>query len=108
MGGTSFALRKRTMSKLHLLLPVLLVSSLAACTGVDDMGGPNGERADELAEGADAGVEEEVEVDDGFAAARDVNVAHVTFDEETLAPEFYSVPDQDTDMNLGGTEFWQR
>jgi hypothetical protein len=97
------------MSKLHLLLPVLLVSSLAACTGVDDMGGPNGERADELAEGADAGVEEEeVEVDDGFAAARDVNVAHVTFDEETLAPEFYSVPDQDTDMNLGGTEFWQR
>ena len=92
------------MSKLHVFLRVLLVSSFAACAGVDDMDRTNDERADDL--GADAGIEEEV--DDGFAAARDVNEPHVTFDDETLAPEFYSVPEQDTDMSLGGTEFWQR
>ncbi len=94
------------MSKLHLFLPILLASSLAACAGVDDMDGPNGERADDLSDAADAGPEEEV--DDGFAAARDVNEAHVTFDDETLAPEFYSVPDHDSDLSLGGTEFWQK
>jgi len=36
------------MPQRHLFLPLLIVSSFAACTGIDDMAGPNDERADEL------------------------------------------------------------
>ncbi len=94
------------MSKSQFVLPLLLVSSLVACADSEGMGGVNDERADELSEGADAGTEEEV--DDGYAAARDVDLAEISFDEDTLAPEFYSIPDFDADVSLGGTEFWQR
>jgi hypothetical protein len=95
------------MSKPHFLFSLFLASSLAACAGepVDDF---DDDRADELIDTDGEGEEEPIELNDGFDAARDVNLAHVVFDEETLSPDFYSVPPQETEMELGGTEFWQR
>lgn len=101
------------MSTTHFLFPLLLVSSLAACAA-PEYEGSNGDRADEFAE-ADGGLvedddseDDEIPENDGFALARDVDLAHLIFEETVVAPEFYSVPEQDTEMNLGGTEFWQR
>lgn len=99
----------------HVLLPLVLASSLAACAAGPDYDGLSDDRADDIAdvEGDEEGEgeegEEEIEVvDDGFDIARDVNLAHLVFDEDVIAPDFYSVPEQDTEMGLGGTEFWQR
>jgi hypothetical protein len=44
---------------------------------------------------------------DPWAAARDVDLAHVVFDDALAAPERYTYPRADG-FNLGGTEFWQK
>ncbi len=93
------------MSKSASLLPLLLASTLAACaTGpMDDT--QSGDRADEFA--ADAGPDTTL-LEDGYDEARNVNQAIVVLADDTLPPESYAVPPQDSGMNLGGTEFWQR
>jgi len=44
---------------------------------------------------------------DIYAAARDVNVAHITFPAGTVAPTQYTYPNGGA-FNLSGTEFWQK
>ena len=95
-------------------LPLLLASSLGACAG-EPMDGPfGGDKADEFA--ADAGPDEGEDqdagaddlLDDGYEEARNVDQAIVILADETLSPESYAVPPQDSGTRLGGTEFWQR
>lgn len=98
------------MNNARLPLLLLLTSSLAACTGTDMNESFSDDRADEFA--ADAGSDEDAGeddlLDDGYQEARDVDLAIVVLADETLSPESYAVPPQDSGLRLGGTEFWQR
>ena len=45
---------------------------------------------------------------DPYADARDVTKAIVTFPAGTIAPTDYAYPEGSGELNLGGTEFWQK